>query len=409
MRRMISAFIATALLAQASAQTGGSTARNSKGPKFNRTQQWNFTSPKTSIDASPVLSTDGRTMFVSDYGTSLYAVATAESNRSAGVAYWKFTTGAGTGAGNSPTVSPDGNTVYVGALDGYLYAVATADGTQRWKFATNDGLLNVGISLIVSADSKTVYVNALSIGFIAINAATGVPRWKLPISIGQECGAVLSPDDGTVYVSKSDEAAHNGNFYAINTANGKTRWTVATRGYYYYVPAVSPDGNTVYVGSVHISTNTGSFYALNAADGTPRWNYTAGGTAWSQPIVSPTGDMVYVGKDGDSFHAINAADGTLRWEIPIRITDFSKPVLSHDGSTVYVVLDERLCAVDTVYGTLQWEFHKEFVDQGDDYVFVDSSVALGPDGRTVYVGTKSFPTNNMVVFAVLTAPPMPAN
>ena len=64
------------------------------GPKFNqpidvtfwavdsRTQQWSFTTPtKWSIDASPAVSTDGRTIFMGDYVTSLYAVATAESDR----------------------------------------------------------------------------------------------------------------------------------------------------------------------------------------------------------------------------------------------------------------------------------------------------------------------------------------
>ena len=63
------------------------------GPKFNqnitvtfwaaesRTQQWNFTLGQTTGDASPAVSTDGRTVFVGDFDTTLYAVATAESDR----------------------------------------------------------------------------------------------------------------------------------------------------------------------------------------------------------------------------------------------------------------------------------------------------------------------------------------
>ena len=325
-----------------------------------------------------------------------------------GVPYWNFTTGnstVGNGAANGPVVSPDGNTVYVGALDGHLYAVATADGTQRWKFATNDGFVNIHATPTVSADSSTVYVSRNDVGLVAINAADGKPRWELPLSINlaqvPAGRPVLSPDGGTLYMAVADK--NSGTFYAINTVNGKRRWsTFDPSALSYNLPTVSPDGNTVYVGSASGATSAG-FYAINATDGTRRWTYTAVGYSWSIPVVSPNGDTVYVGHDHNSFHAINAADGTPRWEVPLDLlTRFSSPIVSHDGSTVYTTECgvERLCALDTTYGTLQWEFLGEGVT---------SNVVLSPDGRTVYAGVNGFDSGdgNSVVYAVLTAPPPP--
>ena len=106
-----------------------------------------------------------------------------------------------------------------------------------------------------------------------------------------------------------------------------------------------------------------------------------------------------MGHNADSFRAINAADGTPRWEVPTRYFNFASAVPSHDGSTVYVLLNGRLCALDTTYGTLQWEF-----------IGVDSSVALSPDGRTTC--TWGYPwtrvsTRRLSVYALLAAPPPP--
>ena len=77
---------------------------------------------------------------------------------------------------STPVVSSDGKVVYVGGTDYSLYAVNASTGSKIWNFATGG---EVWSSPALSSDGKVVYVGSYEYGnsLYAVNALTGSKIW----------------------------------------------------------------------------------------------------------------------------------------------------------------------------------------------------------------------------------------
>jgi outer membrane protein assembly factor BamB len=276
----------------------------------------------------------------------------------------------------SVTVSPDGATVYVagdlarGGFNDYLViAYDAATGAQLWLTTPlTDSSIAQFHAVAVSPDSKTVYITGRRDFFgghasksyvtLALNAATGATVWNtsttFPPHVFHTITAIaVSPDGSTVFVSGSSGTV------AYDAASGTQLWLDAYKQTYDRFQnslTVSPDSATVYVtGGSNAPGSSSPHYwtaALSAATGTQQWQATYrgpdSGAGTTAIALSPDGSAVYVTGSAKQASGLNeyatigydAATGHQLWLANYSTANVndnaSSLALSPDGSTVYV-------------------------------------------------------------------------
>jgi hypothetical protein len=292
-------------------------------------------------------------------------------------------------------------------------------------------------AVAVSPDGATVYVTGESYGptsvpdyaTVAYNAATGDRRWvsryagpagslsNAPTSVA------ASPDGRSVFVTGKTLVGQFGDYatVAYDAASGNQLWVRRYNG-----PgnnddgatamAVSPTSATVYVTGFSWGNGTGTDYATvayNAMTGSQQWvkRYNGppgtGNDNANSMTIGPTG-TVYVtggswgGTSGDDYATVayDAAGNRLwvkRYTFPGGNSDDAESVaVSPDGKTVYVTgqswggqaagWDYATLAYDAVTGTQHWAKRYNGPGSATDTA---RSVAVSPDNRTVYVTGQS--------------------
>jgi outer membrane protein assembly factor BamB len=341
---------------------------------------------------------------------------------------------------NSVAVSPGGGTVFVtgvstGTTSGGDYATVAYDaatGTQRWA-ETYNGPANgydVASTVAISPNGSTVYVTGSSSGTsgydyatVAYDAATGTQRWvQRYTGTGGARSLAVSPAGNTVFVTGESAGAASGNDYATvayDAATGAQLWVRRYSGPgngldYATSVTVSPAGGTVFVTGLSTGAASGEDFATvayDAATGTQLWvrRYTGPGDASASSVaVSPGGTSVFVtGRSYAGFPdenyatiAYNAATGAQLWVQRYNgpgngPDEASSVVVSPAGGTVFVTgasygatsqSDYATVAYDAATGAVLWEKRYNGPANDSDYA---SSVAVSPDGNTVYIAGTS--------------------
>ena len=224
------------------------------------------------------------------------------------------------------TKAPNG-TIYAVAGDAYIYPIVS--GVVGTPIATGES--SYGDTLAVSPDGSTLYVGTHNGGnILTLDIATST--WGTPIetdnrssTYSQIAALAISPTDGTLYAANV-----NGYIYKIvgsvatSLAAGGAGWTDSL--------AISSDGSTLYVGT----GNSGNVYPINTAAwtvGTPiETNVT------DPPIqylaMAPNGTLYAVAGDAYIYPIVSGVVGT-----PIATGESSYGdtlAVSPDGSTLYV-------------------------------------------------------------------------
>jgi DNA-binding beta-propeller fold protein YncE len=241
-------------------------------------------------------------------------------------------TGSGLDSPSAPAVSPDGHSVYV--VSAYDAAVASfdraADGTLTW-----DGCIT-GAKNIAGSTGTGACADAP--GAAANGTGSGL---DVPTSIA------VSPDGHSVYVGAQGDAA-------VNTFDRAADGTLTDVG------CITGDKDGPGSGGTGVCTDA------PGATGAP--GYGSGLYSASALAVSPDGDSVYSAAYGDSAVASfdRAADGTLTWGGCITGDKGGA------GSAGTGACDDVPGATEGLNGL------------GSGLAFVYHSIAVSPDGRSVY-------------------------
>jgi WD40 repeat protein len=407
------------------------------GAAVRGTQLWvsRYNGPGGADDSAAAVAVgpDGKTVYVTGNSTS----ANGMTNDYATVAYQ-----AGTGARlwgrryNSPgngynlaaamAVSPGGGRVFVTGTATVAYSTAT--GALLWVAHPGQS----ASSLAVSPDGTTVFVTGEGNGgddaTAAYSAATGARLWTKPFNSHRNddtaTSVTVSPSGTTVFVtgtSDHNRKGHSNPDYATaayNAATGTLLWASRYNG-----PGnssdeatsvtASPSGRTVFV------TGEAATVAYRAANGDRLWasRYHGPGNSGESAVAvvaGPDGKTVFV--TGTSFGAVtshedwatiaySAATGAQRWASrhngPTSSDDRARSLaLSPDGKTVYVtgysslsVPNDRYppteyvtIAYRTATGARLWARHYQ-----NDAAAKDSatSVAVSPAGTVFVTGSSS--------------------
>ncbi|WP_435359023.1 PQQ-binding-like beta-propeller repeat protein [Haloarchaeobius sp. DFWS5] len=161
---------------------------------------------------------------------------------------------------------------------------------------------------------------------LAVDAADGTEQWRYTSDEGDE-GPFVCPGatvvDGTVY-----GVEYGGLVFALDAADGSELWT-------YPVDAETRNAPAVADGTVYVPAFDGTLHALDAETGEARWTKTVEGIARG---VSANADGVVTWTHGKAVPGVYAygADGSERWSFR-HSGDLSRPVV--DGTRAYVAVE----------------------------------------------------------------------
>jgi len=402
------------------------------------------------------VSPDGSKVFVTGYSsgsTGIYDYTTAAYDAVTGSPLWQRRydgPGHGYDTAKAVTVSPDGSKVFVtGGSDGTggyediaTIAYDAGTGSKLW-LARYDGSGHKndwGLSIAASPDGSKVFVAGYAnrastrddFTVLAYAAGAGTSLWTRfyngpGTSQGDQAYSVAaSPDGARVFATGFAAAGSTSDIatMALDATTGGPLWLMKYNG-----PgnnsdggedvAVSPDGQSVFVAGD--SAGAGLYYdyatiAYDAASGAQKWVKRYDGPAHRDDITAsvamgPDGSSVFV--TGNSVGsgtgvdyatvAYDAATGsplwTRRYDGPVSLDDGAEAVgVSPDGSKVFVTghsegstgaTDYATQAYDAGTGTVLWE--SRFDGPGHDYDDA-FSLAVGPDGSSVFVTGSSYST-----------------
>lgn len=347
----------------------------------------------------------------------------------------------GADVARSVAVAPGGGRVFVtglsagtrrtGEADYVTIAYNKATGARLWvkRYNGPGNNFDEARSVAVSPNGTRVFVTGVSWGStpngdyatVAYNAATGgrlwVARYNGPAEGGDEASSVaVSPNGATVYVTGTSRGTNRRTYpedyatIAYDAATGHRRWVARYNG-----PAnsydqansvtVGPGGGRVFVTGVSLGSTSHADYATiayRAATGARLWVKRYNDPANSNDVaskvaVSPNGKTVFVAGRGDYQYATVAysvATGEQLWAKRYRGKggDFvSSMAVGPHGGSVYVTgrtggdnigADYATVAYSAATGAQLWvRLYDGPARRGDGA----SSVAIGPNGGTVYV------------------------
>jgi serine/threonine protein kinase/outer membrane protein assembly factor BamB len=247
-----------------------------------------------------------------------------------------------------------GGAIYVGSYDGNLYAIDETDGTVRWKFKAQRGIVTrpapMNEMVIFGSEDKSLYAVTRLNGRAIWSFRTNMPIRSSPITDERAC--LVGSDDGFLY--------------RLDRARGVVTWRYKTFGPIRSTPAQSGD-------SVVFGSDDGYFYNVHAETGQLSWRHQVGAPVMSSPAIS--GSIAVVGASDGNIRGFNMRDGKVIWTLNTPKTVISSP--SIENSTAYVgSADGHIYAIALESGELKWKSH------------VCRQITSSPtiDGDSIYIG-----------------------
>ncbi len=388
---------------------------------------------------------DGRAVAADPRGDMVFVAGSTRVayNAATGAKVWE-----NEGSGRSVAVSPDGRSVFVirsvraggSTWDFSTAAFDAATGRQLWASRYN-GRANrndIPVAVAVSPLGGAVFVTGTSVGrssgrdyaTVAYNAKTGKQLWASRYNgrannADAPAAIAASPRGSAVFVTGTSVGRRSGLDYATvayNAATGAPLWTKRYNGRANGPDtassvAASHDGGRVFVTGASKGRGTGLDYATvgySTATGTPFWTRRYNGPANGSDtpvavLVSPrgAGTVIVSGtspSEGSDYLSVayTTFNGVTRWVS--RFHRDSQPevlhaaALSPDGGTVYLTgslataaggenpANALTIAMNVSTGGSIWAH----VITATLHDAIGRSVAVNPDGGTVYIVVEDF-------------------
>lgn len=223
--------------------------------------------------------------------------------------------------------------VYVGSYDGQLYALDESDGSVRWRFRTQRGIVSrpapFAEMVVFGSEDKSVYAVSRSSGRAIWSFRTDAPVRSSPLM-----------DEKACYVGSDD-----GYLYRIDRGKGHVTWRYKTFGPVRSSPV--PSGQHILFGS-----DDGYLYTVNKETGSLVWRYQIGAPVMSSPLVHE--QMVVVGASDGAIRGFTQVDGKLAWTVQTNKAVIASP--SVFGEVVYIgSADGHMYAIELATGKLTWK------------------------------------------------------
>lgn len=297
------------------------------------TEQWAF---ETRGPTAPVVA-DG-TVYVGSREGYIHALDTRD-----GTLRWSFETDGRPEF--RPVVVADTAYALTGTSTRYrLSAIDAVDGTERWRTGTSE---ETATSL--AATRETIYLvtedepvigesRELQRHVVALDADDGTERWRFSTNEERLTPPVVEND--AVYVVATDHSEGRSNLSALCVNDGRARWSHDLEGFVDAPPAV--DDAAVYVGSLELLDGGASgrycVSAVDAFDGSGRWSFEMDDDTFVESSPTVAGDTVYFGGTDWKLHALRTEDGSEQWSV--EVGSLSSPVVVE--GKVYVSGESRL-------------------------------------------------------------------
>jgi eukaryotic-like serine/threonine-protein kinase len=247
-----------------------------------------------------------------------------------------------------------GGAVYVGSYDGNLYAVDETDGSVRWRFRAQRGIVSRPIPsqemVVFGSEDRNVY---------AVSRQTGRSIWSFRTNMAVRSSTLV--DEKSCFVGSDD-----GFLYRIERTKGTAGWRYRTWG-----PVRSTalaTGDQIVFGS-----DDGYVYSVHRETGQLVWRYSIGSPVMSSPQVAQ--GIIVVGASDGAVRGFSESDGKLVWTHQTPKTVIASPVIV--DQTVYIgSADGAVYALALDTGSVSWK----------SPLCRQLTATASVDGETLYVG-----------------------
>jgi eukaryotic-like serine/threonine-protein kinase len=226
-----------------------------------------------------------------------------------------------------------GGAVYVGSYDGNLYAVDETDGSVRWRFRAQRGIVSRPIPIaemvILGSEDRSIY---------AVSRQTGRSIWSYRTNMPIRSSALV--DEKSCFIGSDD-----GFLYRLDRVRGTVSWRFRTWAPIRSTPSAS--GEQILFGS-----DDGYLYSVHRETGQLIWRYSVGAPVMSSPIAEQK--VIVVGASDGVIRGFAESDGKLLWSHETGKTIIASPTVV--DQMIYIgSADGSLYALDLESGSLNWK------------------------------------------------------
>lgn len=299
---------------------------------------------------------------------------------------WSIPDGKGRlrGIYGAPVVSPDGRVVYLGDYNGSIYAFRPGDFRPNAENRPSAAYLEfdrpivgglafdaASDTLVVAAGERVFAVRASDLVNRITDRAASVGVRTLLVADKEIWGTPVLAQ-GKVVVSSLD-----GNLYAVDLASGARLWRFSTSRALVSTPAVTD--NRVLVGGFD-----SRLHAVDIASGSEAWQLGATNWVWSRPAVQ--GSRAYFGDFNGILHAVDLNSGALLWSMDTQGGAIRSGPALVDG--ILVVGTERgwLLGIEIATRSVVWQRRLDTAINADLTV-QDDRVLMAPSRCVTLAGT----------------------
>jgi outer membrane protein assembly factor BamB len=251
---------------------------------------------------------------------------------------------------SSPTLGEDG-LVYVGIKGGDFIAFNAEDGTEAWKFRTQDDVM---CSPLVH-DGK-VFVGSRDTNFYAFDAKTGEVAWKAPLSGDGHASPALG-DNGYLYIGSAIAL----DFQPREDGNVTRRLQPSLPNQDYFAYAFDLDGNEM-------------------------WKTLMPDQLYGSPAVDGNGNVIFGCYDGNTYQ-LDGNTGEILWTFEAEdITIAAASIVKSDGSVLMGSFNGNLYNLDGETGEQKWAFDTNFLPgiYGGAAITLDGTIYIGNYDGTLF-------------------------
>ncbi len=239
-----------------------------------------------------------------------------------------------------------GDTIYIGSSEDGLWAFGLNDGSVRWKYPLEYGVLAPAAYHKEPSGYETVVVGDTEGVLHAVDAKTGEFRWKFTTKGSMDGGPNINTHTDRVLVASQD-----GTLSALQISDGKLVWQYKADDQIRCFPAITD--RSAGARRCFVAGCDSHLHIIDLDNGKAVAKVDIEAPTGSTPCVS--GSRVFFGTEGNEFLAVDWKQAELVWRH--RGTQaFRAPAACADEFVIFGGMDRTVRALDAATGKERWTF-----------------------------------------------------